>query len=149
MERYKLRMNTKISISTITKIVNILFLIVLENFALDCGMGFFGASCLAIAILYTLLFNGLQSGISKIVSIRNNKGLNSNAKHILRPALIYVSVIGVNLTIIGLITAEAFCRNVWGTAYPAPVRHSHTVFVRLFLRTGGIGESLPTCVLPQ
>lgn len=133
MERYELRMNTKISISTITKIVNILFLIVLENFALDCGMGFFGASCLAIAILYTLLFNGLQSGISKIVSIRNNKGLNSNAKHILRPALIYVSVIGVNLTIIGLITAEAFCRNVWGTAYPAPVLQ---VVCLLFLLNG-------------
>ena len=114
-------MNTKISISSIMKIVNILFLIVLENFILDCGMGFFSASFLLMAVFYTVLFSGLQTGISKLVSIRNNKGLNSNAKRILKPALIYVFVIGTALSVLAFFTADSFCVNVWGTSYPAPV----------------------------
>ena len=73
-------MNTKVSISSIMKIVNILFLIVLENFVLDCGMGFFGIAFLIFVMAYQLLFGGLQSGISKMVSIRNNKGMGGNAR---------------------------------------------------------------------
>lgn len=121
MERYKLRMNTKISISSIMKIVNILFLIVLENFVLDCGMGFLGTSFLLMAVFYTILFGGLQTGISKMVSIRNSKGLNSNANRILKPALIYVIIIGVALFLLSFFAAETFCVGVWRTSFPASI----------------------------
>lgn len=121
MERYKLRMNTKISISSIMKIVNILFLIVLENFVLDCGMGFLGTSLLLMAVFYTILYGGLQTGISKMVSIRNSKGLNSNASRILKPSLIYVILVGITLFLLSLFAAETFCVVLWKTSFPASV----------------------------
>lgn len=114
-------MNTKVSISSIMKIVNILFLIVLENFIFDCGMGFFGTSFLLMSVFYTILFGGLQTGISKMVSIRNNKGLNSNASRILKPALIYVMVIGILFCTISFFAAEAFCVGMWRTSFPVSI----------------------------
>ncbi len=121
MERYKLQMNTKISISSIMKIVNILFLIVLENFLLDCGMGFLGAAFLLMAVFYAIFFGGLQQGISKMVSIRNNKGLNGNASLILRPALLYVIIAGVAFSVISWLGSDVFCEKVWKTPFPASV----------------------------
>ncbi len=117
-------MNTKISISNITKIVNILFLIVLENFVLDCGMGFFSATFLFIAIFYTVLFSGLQTGISKMVSIRNNKGLNSNARRILKPAVLYVGMAGAILFLLVFFFGTTFCTVLWKTPYPTPILQS-------------------------
>ena len=88
-------MNTKLSISNIMKIVNILFLIVLENFILDCGMGFFSVSFLLLAMVYQLFTGGLQSSVSKMVSIRNGKGMGGNSRLILKPAIIYMIIIGI------------------------------------------------------
>ena len=103
------------------KIVNILFLIILENFVLDCGMGFLSASFLLMAVFYTILFGGLQTGISKLVSIRNSKGLNSNGSRILKPALIYVIIIGVLLFMLSFFVADAFCIGLWRTSFPGSV----------------------------
>lgn len=103
------------------KIVNILFLIVLENFVLDCGMGFLGTSFLLMAVVYTILFGGLQTGISKMVSIRNSKGLNSNASRILKPALIYVFVVGIALFLLSFFSADSVCVGLWRTSFPSSV----------------------------
>lgn len=114
-------MNNRISLNSIFKIVNILFLIVLENFLFDCGMGFLGISLLFFAALYNVFFGGLQTGISKMVSMRNSKGLNSNAQIILKPALIYVGIVGILLCLISLVTAPAFCLKLTGTTFMAPI----------------------------
>lgn len=114
-------MNTKVSISNIMKIVNILFLIVLENFVLDCGMGFFSVAFFVPALIYQLLVSGLQTGISKMVSVRNNKGMGGNGRLILKPALIYVVIVGCFVTMGAWLFAEAFCVNQWGVSFPAPV----------------------------
>lgn len=114
-------MNNRISLNSIMKIVNILFLIVLENFLFDCGMGFLGISLLFLAALYNVFFGGLQTGISKMVSMRNSKGLNSNAQIILKPALIYVGIVGILLCLISLLAAPAFCLKLTGTTFMAPI----------------------------
>lgn len=114
-------MNTKISISSIMKIVNILFLIVLENFILDCGMGFLGASFLLMAVIYAIFFGGLQPAISKMVSVRNNKGLNGNARRILKPAMIYVVIVGIVFVALSLLIADSFCERIWKTPFPTSV----------------------------
>lgn len=114
-------MNTKVSISSIMKIVNILFLIVLENFVLDCGMGFWGVSFLLLAMIYQMLFGGLQNGISKMVSIRNNKGMGSNGRLILKPAVIYVLIVSAVVITGALFFTNLFCVKLWGTSFLAPV----------------------------
>ena len=114
-------MNTKVSISNIMKIVNILFLIVLENFVLDCGMGFFSVAFFLTALIYQLFISGLQTGISKMVSIRNNKGMGGNGRLILKPSIIYVVIVSSFVTIGAWLFAEPFCVKQWGSSFPAPV----------------------------
>lgn len=126
-------MNTKVSISSIMKIINILFLIVLENFVLDCGMGFFGVSFLLLAVVYQLFFGGLQSGISKIVSIRNNKGLNSSGRLILKPAIAYVLIVSAVVFAFWGFFANSICLRLWGTSFLAPGIH---VLCAAFLLNG-------------
>lgn len=103
------------------KIVNILFLIVLENFVLDCGMGFFCVAFFILAMIYQVLFGGLQSGISKMVSVRNNKGMSGNARLILKPAVIYVVFASLIIMAVCGAAANAVCLKLWGTSFPAPV----------------------------
>lgn len=114
-------MNTKISLSSLTKIVNILFLIVLQNFILDCAMGLFAVPLILYYVIYTAFFNSLQTGIAKMVSIRNSKGINGNSKRIVKPALGYVFVAG--LLIIGLmyLVLQSVVASVFRVTYPIPV----------------------------
>ena len=109
-------MNTKMSMGALTKIVNIIFLIVLQNFVLDSAMGFFAVPLLLYYVVYTAFFNSLQDGIAKMVSIRNNKGINGNSKRIVKPALGYVVVFGSFITVRGIhhaaITADVIISNV-------------------------------------
>lgn len=100
-------MNTRISQSNVMKVFNIIFLIVLENYISDCGMGFLGISLLVMSLLYTLFLGGIQTAVSKYVSIRNSKGLNCNAGNILKPVLTYVIVTGSAVVFLTLLcTAE-------------------------------------------
>jgi len=114
-------MNTKISQGSITKIVNIIFLIVLENFILDSGMGFFAVPLILYYVIYTIFFNGLQTGIAKMVSLRNSKGINGNSRRIVKPALGYVLLFGFLIAGITYIVLQSAAVSVFKVTYPVPV----------------------------
>ena len=114
-------MNTKISVNCIMKIMNVLFLVVLENFIFDGGMGFFGTSFLVLSVIFYLFLGGLYNSIAKTVSIRKNKGLNCNAKHIIKPALIYVLFVGFIMCMLSFLFADKITLKLWGISYSAPV----------------------------
>lgn len=114
-------MNTKISLGALTKIVNIFFLIVLEHFILDGAMGFFAVPFLLYYIVYTVFFNSLQTGIAKMVSIRNNKGINGNSQRIVKPALGYVVIFGILITLITYAVLKSAAISVFKVTYPVPI----------------------------
>lgn len=114
-------MNTKISFGSIMKVVNIIFLIVLENFVLDCGMGIWSVSLLVYFLLYTLLFSGLQNGITKMVGIRNSKGINGNSRRIVKPVSGYVILVGLLILTAAFLLPDAAFIKILGTSYPVPV----------------------------
>ncbi len=114
-------MNTKISLGSITKIVNIIFLIVLQNFILDGGMGFFAVPLVLYYVVYTAFFNSLQSGIAKMVNIRNSKGINGNSRRIVKPALGYVVLVGLLITGIAYVVLQSVAVSVFKVTYPIPV----------------------------
>lgn len=114
-------MNTKISLGAITKIVNIIFLIVLENFILDGGMGFFAVPLILYYVVYTLFFSSLQTGIAKMVSLRNSKGINGNSRRIVKPALGYVIFMGFLVAGLAYIVLRAAAVSVFKVTYPVPV----------------------------
>ena len=88
------------------KIINIVFLVLLQNFVLDCGMGIFGVALLLYYVLYTVFFGGLQTGIAKMVNIRNAKGMNGNSQRIVKPALLYVAIVGIIHILVSFIAPE-------------------------------------------
>ena len=114
-------MNTKISLSSFTKIVNIVFLIVLQNFVLDCAMGLFAVPLVLYYVIYTVFFNSLQTGIAKMVSIRNSKGINGNSKRIVKPALGYVLITGAFITGLMYLVLRVVAVSVFKVTYPIPV----------------------------
>lgn len=114
-------MNSKLSLSTIMKIVNILFLIVLQNIILDCGMGIFAVSLIVYYFLYSVLYGSLQTGISKMVSVRNNKGVGEHSKHIVKPALAYVVITGILLMLFSGFALGGMVGKFLGMVYPVPV----------------------------
>lgn len=113
-------MNAKMSMGSLTKIVNIIFLIVLQNFVLDGAMGFFAVPLLLYYVVYTVFFNSLQSGISKMVSIRNSKGINGNSKRIVKPALGYVFATGFLLALISCFILHGAAVSLFKVTYPIP-----------------------------
>lgn len=114
-------MNAKMSIGSLTKIVNVIFMIVLENFLLDGAMGFFALPLLLYYVVYTAFFNSLQSGIAKMVSIRNSKGINGNSKRIVKPALAYVLIFGVIISAFAYIILRSGAVSVFKVTYPVPI----------------------------
>jgi len=114
-------MNTKISLGSLTKIVNIIFLIVLENFILDGAIGFFAVPLILYYVVYTAFFSSIQTGIAKMVSIRNSKGINGNSKRIVKPALAYVVIFGLIITGLTYIFLQAKAIDVFKVTYPVPV----------------------------
>ena len=114
-------MNSKLSLSTIMKIVNIVFLIVIQNFILDCGMGIFAVSLIVYYLLYSILYGSLQTGIAKMVSVRNNKGMGEQSKHIVKPALAYVVITGIPVILFGTFALEDVAIKFLGMVYPVPV----------------------------
>ncbi len=114
-------MNAKMSIGSLTKIVNIVFLIVLENFILDGAMGFFAVPLFLYYVVYTAFFNSLQSGIAKMVSVRNSKGINGNSKRIVKPALGYVLISGVLISALAYIILRSGAVSMFKVTYPVPI----------------------------
>lgn len=114
-------MNSKISIYSLMKIINIVFLVVLQNFVLDCGMGIFGVALLLYYVLYTVFFGSLQTGIAKMVNIRNAKGMNGNSQRIVKPALLYVAIVGIIHILVSFIVPEGISVKLLGITYPIPV----------------------------
>lgn len=113
-------MNAKMSMGSLTKMVNIIFLIVLENFVLDGAMGFFAVPLLLYYVVYTAFFNSLQGGIAKMVSIRNSKGINGNSKRIVKPALGYVVVLGSLITLVTYFILRSAAVSLFKVTYPVP-----------------------------
>ena len=114
-------MNAKMSIGSLTKIVNIIFLIVLENFILDGAMGFFALPLLLYYVVYTACFSSLQNGIAKMVSIRNSKGINGNSKRIVKPALGYVLLFGTAITALTYVVLRSGAVSLFKVTYPVPI----------------------------
>lgn len=114
-------MNTKMSIDSITKIVNIIFFIILQNFILDGAMGFFALPILLYYFVYTVFFNSMQKGIAKMVSIRNSKGINGNSKRIVKPALGYVLLLGVIIIALTYLVLRSGAVSLFKVTYPVPI----------------------------
>lgn len=114
-------MKNNISLTRIIYFVNILFLIVLENFALDSGMGYLGLSVILVSFLFSAFIGDLNSGVEKMVVNRNNRGLNGSNGKVLRIGLLYHTSISVILTLAVLIFSSAVLKRNLGDSYSMPI----------------------------
>lgn len=123
-------MKTKASFAGIMRLVNIVFLIVLENFALDNGMGYYGIAVLIYSLMYMILMGSMHASISKMVNARNNRGLVNSSAKLLRVGISYSFVAGVIVSIFSYLFAEKIMQSMFGNAYAGPTVH---IFAFVFL----------------
>lgn len=116
-------MKTKASLTGIMHLVNIVFLIVLENFALDNGMGYFGISVLIYSFIYMILMGSMHAAISKMVSARNNRGLVNSSAKLLRVGITYSLVCGCIVVAFLYLFSEKIMQSMFGNAYAGPTLH--------------------------
>ena len=136
-------MNNRLSINGIMKIANLCLLIVLENYALDYGMGFLTASYILVAWLYMILMGNVANAMTKMVVSRVNNGLYGNAKKIFRCLMGYTAFISIISFFIKEENCQTFhfffpdlfpggycfCQCVWGCLYqPTPEAVWHSLF---------------------
>lgn len=131
-------MNAKISLDSVVKIVNIVFLIVLQHFMPDSGMGFLAVSLIIFYALYSILFRGLHAGIAKMVAVRNSKGLNGNSRRIVKPALLYVVLTGILVTGLLFLGLQIVTSTLFRVNYPIPI----IMILCVFLILNGICDVL-------
>ena len=123
-------MKTKASFAGIMRLVNIVFLIVLENFALDNGMGYYGIAVLIYSLMYMILMGSMHASISKMVNARNNRGLVNSSAKLLRVGISYSFAAGVIVSIFSYLFAEKIMQSMFGNAYAGPTVH---IFAFVFL----------------
>lgn len=133
-----IQMNTKISLDSVVKIINILFLIVLQRFIPDSGMGFLAVSLIILYMVYGLFFSGLYTKTAKMVAVRNSKGLNGNSRRIVKPALFYVVLTGMIVTGILFFAMQVATPKLFKVNYPIPI----IIILCMFLILNGISDVL-------
>lgn len=131
-------MNNRLSINGIMKIANLCLLIVLENYALDYGMGFLTASYILVAWLYMILMGNVANAMTKMVVSRVNNGLYGNAKKIFRCLMGYTAFISIISFFLIYFLADTVSANVFGAAYISPLLK---LFGILFL-LGAVSDTL-------
>ena len=124
-------MKNRISLNCLMKMANICFLLILENFVLDCGAGYLAVGIIFYAFFYTILMGSMQSSVAKMVSIRNHKGLYNNSRKILKNSILYVLITGTVFIVLTFLLSEKFCLLFFGTSNPTPVIQSFSFLVLL------------------
>lgn len=102
-------------------LIHIIFLIVLQNFAMDSGMGFFGISALSILLIYDLLIAGVRPGIAKMISVRSGRDYNDGSSRILKYGLLYSFIIGIIMVVGSFLFSGSIMQSLYGNRYVSPV----------------------------
>lgn len=110
-------MKTKPSMMKFIIIVNILFLIVMENFTLDLGMGYFGYSFLFVSLFYTIFMGDMNQNLSKMINTRTSRGLTGSNVKILRITLLYHTVLSLFLLFMTILFSKAIMQALFHTNY--------------------------------
>lgn len=114
-------MKINISFIKLIYLIHIIFLIVLQNFAKDSGMGFFGISALSMLVLYALFISGVKPGIARMVNTRNGKINNDGVCRILKYGLLYSFVVGMAVVLCSFVFSGMLMQSLYGNQYVSPV----------------------------
>jgi len=112
-------MKNKISVSGIEGIIWIIYCVLIQNFASDCGMGLMGSAFCLTAFLFVFFTAGMRETIAKMVSIRMHRGMHGNVKKIFKRSMIYVVTIGIFLCVVAFLFADGVCNFVFASDYAA------------------------------
>ena len=90
-------MNIKDFVRLGTRVLNIIFWMILAYLAGDVGMGFYYISFILIELLIVLFGSGLKHAVARMVAIRRSKGLHYNSRLVFRYGILYSLVVGLLL----------------------------------------------------
>lgn len=110
-------MKNRISVSGIEGIIWIIYCVIIQNFASDCGMGLLGSAFCLTSFIYVFFTGGMRETISKMVSIRMHRGMYGNVKKIFKRSMIYILGTGVFLCIMSFLLGEVYCNFIFRSDY--------------------------------
>ncbi len=93
-------MNIKDFVRLGTRVLNIIFWMILAYLAGDVGMGFYYISFILIELLIIIFAAGLKHAVARMVAIRRSKGLHYNSRLIFRHGILYALAVGLLLSFI-------------------------------------------------
>jgi len=112
-------MKKKISLANIEGLLTIIFVVVIQNYVSDYGMGFFCTACCFVAFVSSLLFGGMKETVAKMVSIRMNRGMHNNARKVFKTCLLYTVLLGIVLNGFLWLFGDGFSQIFFHSVYPS------------------------------
>lgn len=87
-------MNIKDIVRLSTRIMNLIFWMILAYLAGDLGMGFYYIAFIAFELLIIIFAGGIKQSVARMVAVRRSKGLHYNSKLVFRYGILYSLIIG-------------------------------------------------------
>ncbi len=88
-------MNIKDCVRLATRLINIVFWMVLAYLAGDVGMGFYYIGFIIIETMFVVFEGGLVQAIARMVTVRRSKGLHYNSSLVFRYGIFYTLIMGI------------------------------------------------------
>ena len=88
-------MNIKDHVRLLTRLLHIIFWMILAYLAGDVGMGFYYIGFIITETLFVIFEGGLVQAVARMVAIRRSKGLHYNSGLVFRYGVLYSLLIGI------------------------------------------------------
>ena len=88
-------MNIKDHVRLLTRLLHIIFWMILAYLAGDVGMGFYYIGFIITETLFVIFEGGLVQAVARMVTIRRSKGLHYNSGLVFRYGVLYSLLIGI------------------------------------------------------
>lgn len=111
-------MRKGISLGALERLSFILLLMIAQNFTNDSAMGFFASAYAIYFLLRVLLVDGIETAVSKMVSMRIYKGFKRNATQVIFTCGSYAMVSGGIVLLLFFFAGKGIVTAITGSLYP-------------------------------
>ncbi len=124
-------MKTRSLFNWFNRISYIVFYMLLGYFTKDCGVGFYFIPFLLYGSIYFVCMDSLMATVSKMVSVRNYRGLHESSKRVLSYGIIYSLLISIVAFLVFYISGEFILKRLIGSSVPVLIIKCFAVYFTL------------------
>lgn len=148
-------MNVKDIVRLSTRILNLIFWMILAYLTGDLGMGFYYIAFIVFELLIIIFAGGIKQSVARMVAVRKSKGLHYNSKLIFRYGIFYSLITGALIGFALWSLSGTLYRHILGYILPESVLSVLSVYFVIHSLRGclqgyyqGIGDTL-ICIVAE